>query len=178
MLIFFSFLRLHVCRFSFSCCPLPFHLWRFFRKNVYKLLPLRHFMTVHDHSFIEQMSPSLFLLVLLNCNCSLSQGWACSDFFEIVPFCSKTRAFSQIVPFSFLFFNRSILGSIHPIPFFYEQKNGHPVLFHSWHSQWKNGSIPLVPFLGKNDSIPRFVLSQERFHPCSLFFFIENGLNL
>ena len=25
MLIFFSYLCLHVCRFSFSCCPLPFH---------------------------------------------------------------------------------------------------------------------------------------------------------
>ena len=66
---FFYFLRLYVCRFSFSCLTLPVRFW----KNVYEALSLRHFKTVHDHPFIEKMSPlSVFDFVLLNCTCSLS----------------------------------------------------------------------------------------------------------
>ena len=90
------------------------------------------------------------------------QDWARSDFFKIVQFRSGTRAFSQIVPFSIVFFNRSVLFPFPPVLFRSEQKNGHSVPFRSWRSQQKNGSIPVVSFLVKNVSIPRSVLSKEQ----------------
>ena len=71
---FFSFLHLHVCKFSFpSLCPSIYGA-AFERMFTSRCL-CDHYKKVHDHSFIELMSPSLyFLFVLLNCNCSLSSA--------------------------------------------------------------------------------------------------------
>ena len=98
-----------------------------------------------------------------------TQGWARSDFFEIVSFRSRTVGFSLIVPFSFLFFYRSVLVPFRPVPFRSEQKNGLPIPSRSQRSYLKNGSIPLVPFLVKerfHSPVPFLAfLFKERYHP-------------
>ena len=73
--VFDSFSPFTICTSTVSLClafPLPVHIWRCFWKNVYESLSLRHYKTVHEHPFIVEMS--LTLLVLLNCNCSLSSA--------------------------------------------------------------------------------------------------------
>ena len=97
-------------------------------------------------------------------NYNVRKGWARSEIFEIVPFRSRTKAFSQIIPFQFLFFNRSVL-----VPFRSVLSKRTTIPFRSWRSQSKNGSIPLIPFLVKNVFIPRTVPSKEQFHPRQKF---------
>ena len=70
--------------------------------------------------------------------------WNCS-----VPFRSKTRAFSKIIPFALFLFNSSILVSFGL--FLVEEP-----------------SIPFLVFLVKERFHARSVLSQERFYPLSL----------
>ena len=74
---FFSFLRLHVCMFSFSCFPLPVLLWRCFWTIIHELL-----------YSLNRYPPLRFLFVLLNFNCSLSAAHSVYlNFLQLVFIC-------------------------------------------------------------------------------------------
>ena len=101
---------------------------------------------------------------------SWDEGWARFDFLKqfrsVLERGPSARSFCSC---SF-FFNRFVIVPFRPVSFRSKQKNSHPVLFRSWRSQSKNGSIPLVPFLVKNVSIPRSDLSKEQLHQRQKFY--------
>ena len=73
---FFSFLHLHVCRFSLSCFPLPVHFGTAFKR----MFTSRCLCAIIRQCTItlsqNTCAPIYFLFVLLNCNGSLSSAYS------------------------------------------------------------------------------------------------------